>query len=402
MSMSGWDKVRLAAGSLREHRLRSLLSMLGIAVGIGAVILLTSLGEGARQYIIGEFTQFGTNIIQINPGKVETVGIPGALGGTTRKLTIDDAESLRRIRGVEDVVPVVTGQGRVVGGGRGRNVYVFGVSAGARPLWQLDVRHGEFLPEGDPRRGSAVVVLGPKLARELFGERIPLGEWVRVSGNRLRVIGILRSKGNLLGFDMDDVAYVPVATAMRMFNVDELIEIDVTFAHQNMEARVVRELTATLTARHAGEEDFTLFTQTGMLETFDRILAAITMAVGAIAGISLLVGAIGILTMMWISVGERTYEIGLMRAIGAESGHVLTMFLVEAVVLAVLGGLAGLAGGYGLAELVHLAVPGLPVQTPPEFAIAAVAVSLVTGLVAGVGPARRAARLDPVEALRAE
>lgn len=397
-----WDLIRFCAGSVGAHRLRTALSMLGIAIGIAAVILLTTIGEGTRAYILRQFTQFGTNILSIHPGKTETIGVPGVLGGTTHKLTIDDAMAIQRLREVERVVALSVGQGRVEAEGLGRSVYVYGVTADMPAVWRFTVGQGQFLPPGDPRRGAAVTVLGSKLKRELFGEKNALGKFVRVAGTRLRVIGVMSPRGRLLGFDIDDSAYVPVATGMRMFNQDELNEINVTFSHAGRTDEVARAVRRLLVDRHRGHEDFTVTTQNAMLEVFDNVMATVTIAVGAIGGISLLVGAIGILTMMWIAVGERTAEIGLLRALGATSRQVLAIFLAEAIVLAVAGGLAGIGLGLGTAWLLSALLPGLPLHTPLTFLVAAVVVSLTTGLLAGVMPARRAAALDPVEALRSE
>jgi putative ABC transport system permease protein len=376
--------------------------MLGIAIGVTAVVLLTSIGEGTRRYLISEFTQFGTNVLQINPGRTETMGIPGILGGTTHKLTIDDAQALERVRGVKKVIPMAVGQARVEGGGRGRSVFIYGVTSEMPEVWKFEVGQGSFLPPGDPRRASMVAVLGPTLKRELFGEKNALGEFVRVAGFRLRVIGVMAPRGRMLGFDIDDSAYVPVATVMQMFNLDELIEIHVLFSHEGLTQAVVEGVRAVLTERHAGKEDFTIVSQTAMLKVFENVMRVITAAVTAIGGISLLVGAIGILTMMWIAVNERVGEIGLMRAVGATAQHVQRLFLLEAVVLTVLGGAGGVAAGLGIAALLRLAVPGMPVYTPPRYIAAALVVSLVTGLLSGVLPARRAASLDPVEALHTE
>jgi putative ABC transport system permease protein len=206
----------------------------------------------------------------------------------------------------------------------------------------------------------------------------------------------------LLGFDIDDSAYVPVATVMQMFNLDELIEIDVLFSHEGLTEAVVAGIRDVLTQRHAGKEDFTIVTQTAMLKVFENVMRVITTAVAAIGGISLLVGAIGILTMMWIAVNERISEIGLMRAVGATASHVQRLFLFEAVILTVAGGAGGVAAGLGIAVLLRLAVPGMPVYTPPRYIAAALLVSLITGLLSGVLPARRAASLDPVEALHTD
>jgi len=225
---------------------------------------------------------------------------------------------------------------------------------------------------------------------------------VRIAGARLRVIGVMAPKGRILGFDIDDAAYIPVATAMRLFNLDELQEVDVLFSHEGMTDTVADAVRRVLIARHGGKEDFSLTTQTEMLEVFGRVMDVITLSVAVIAAISLLVGAIGIFTMMWISVGERVSEIGLMRALGATSRQVLGIFLAEAVLLTSLGGAAGLLLGLVIMLLIRLVLPGMPLGVPLEYVVAALLMSAVAGLVSGVSPARRAAALQPVEALRAE
>ncbi len=396
------EVIRFVAGALAGHRLRSFLSALGVAIGVAAVILLTSLGEGTRDYIVSQFTQFGTSLIGINPGKVETVGIPGIFGGTTHKLTIDDAEALRRLPGVAEVVPVAGGPARVVGGGRGRSVTIFGVGWEGAAAWRLNVSQGSFLPKMDPRRKGSFIVLGARLARELFGEESPLGERVRVGGWSLLVIGVMEAKGQMLGFDFDDTAYVPVATALDLLNQVELMEIDVVATSTDDIPMVVDGIRRVLMERHRGEEDFTITTQTEMLDTFGRVIGMITIAVSGIAGISLLVGAIGILTIMWISVHERTGEIGLLRALGVGAPAVQRLFLLESVVLGTAGGLLGLALGFGLGAALGVLIPGIPLKTSFSAVAAAVLMSLVVGAVSGVAPARRAASLDPIEALRAE
>jgi putative ABC transport system permease protein len=400
--MSLREFLLLAWGSIRAHRLRSSLTMLGVLIGIASVILLTSIGEGTRRYVLDEFTQFGTNLMAINPGKTMTTGSPGALAATVRKLTIDDAEALLRVPGVERIVPLVMGMARVQAGERARNVFIYGVNSDVPEVWKFRVRQGTFLPPGDPRRAAPLIVIGPKLKREIFGERSPLGDHVRVGGQRFQVIGVMAPKGLLLGFDIDDSAYIPVASAQQLFNLDELIEIDLTFSHGLDADRVAAGIAETLIARHDGEEDFTITTQTDMLGVMDRVMDVISIAVGGIGGISLVVGAIGILTMMWISVNERTGEIGLAKAIGAGPGQILGLFLLEAALLSTIGGACGVAAGMATAWTIKLFLPGLPVHTPFGYVVAALLVSLAVGLVSGALPARRAARLDPVEALHAE
>ena len=396
------DLLGMAWSTIRAHRLRSALTMLGIAIGIASVILLTSIGEGTRQYIVGEFTQFGTNVIAINPGKAMTTGQPGAFGGTYRKLTLEDAEALRRVPGVLNVVPVAMGSARVQAGERGRSVWIYGINSELPQVWKFEVRQGRFLPPGDPRHGAPVVVLGPKLKREVFAEENALGKFVRIGDQRFQVIGVMAPKGLLLGLDIDDSAYIPVARARSLFNQDGLIEIDLTFAEGVNLDRLMADLRRTLMERHDGEDDVTITSQTEMLDVFGRVMDVISAAAGGIGAISLVVGAIGILTIMWISVNERTTEIGLAKAIGAGSNQILALFLLEASVLSLIGGAIGIGLGMAIARTIQLFVPGLPIHTPLPYVVAALAVSLVVGLASGVLPARRAARLDPVEALHAE
>jgi len=394
--------MRLSSGALVGHPLRSVLSMLGIAIGVAAVIMLTSLGEGTRKYMISQFSEFGTNVLSVQPGKRKTSGVPNAFAGTARKLTIEDAETLKRIPILETVVPVAVGQARVEGGGRGRSVFVHGVTSDFPDVVKFTVRQGSFLPEGDPRRGGAVAVLGPQLKRELFGEENALGEFVRIAGARLRVIGVMEPKGQVLGMDIDDAAYVPVATAMRLFNLEELQEINIVFRHEGQTEEAVEAVRAAMIERHRGVEDFTIISQSEMLAVFGRVMDVVTLGVAVIAAISLLVGSIGIFTMMWISVGERVSEIGLMRAVGATARQIQIVFLTEAILLTMLGGVSGLLLGLLATLMIRFAIPGFPAGAPIEYVAAAIGVSAVAGLLSGVGPARRAAELEPVEALRAE
>ncbi len=400
--MNTRDVLRLAWESMWFHRQRSLLTMLGILIGIASVILLTSIGEGTRVYVLSQFTQFGTTLVAINPGKIQTSGLPGALGTTIHPLTLADAAALERLRGVERVAPVVIGTAPIARAGKTRNTFIYGVTAAATDVWRMRVHGGRFIPPLDADQGAPVAVVGPKVKRELFGEQNCLGQHIRISGERFLVIGLMEPKGQFLGFDIDDSAYIPVASARQMFNREDLHEIDVLLANVSVIEPVVKRIKDLLIERHGKEEDFTITTQTGMLDTLDRIIRIVSMAVVGIGAISLLVGSIGILTIMWISVHERTSEIGLARAIGATSGQILLLFLTEAALLSTLGGILGVAAGLGVARVLHLYVSALPVQTPVQYVLLAIAVSLIVGLASGLLPARRASSVDPVAALTAE
>jgi putative ABC transport system permease protein len=320
---------------------------------------------------------------------------------SVRPLTIEDAAALERIPSVVGVVPTAWGNAEVAAGGRTRRTSIYGVGAAADRVFNMKVRIGQFLPPEEPAQARALVVLGQTLKRELFGNENALGAKLRIAGLQFRVIGVLEPKGQFIGIDLDDTAFIPAARALELFNRDGLTEINLSYAEGAAVAPVVAAAKAILTARH-GREDFTVTTQEEMLRTLSNILDILTMAVAALGSISLLVGSVGIVTIMTIAVAERTNEVGLMVALGAQRQTILGLFLGEAVVLAVLGGLVGLTAGLGLAQVLRLAVPALPVQTPFLYAALAVAVSALIGLAAGVLPALRASRLDPVEALRAE
>lgn len=396
------DATRFALQSITSHRLRSFLTLLGIAVGIAAVILLTSIGEGVHRFVLGEFTQFGTNVVGISPGKTKTGGAPpSGIPSTARLLTLEDAESLRKLPNVTGVSPIVWGNSEVGGNGRLRRTTVYGVNADFPKVFSAGVTIGSFLPREDTGGARNFVVLGSKLRKELFGNVNPLGAKVRIGGLHFRVIGVMAPKGQFLGIDLDDTAFIPAERAQEVYNREGLMEIDVTYREGVSSASIAKSITERLKARH-GAEDFTVVTQEDMLKTLSNILDILTAAVGALGGISLLVGGVGIVTIMTIAVAERTGEIGLLVALGAPRRTILSLFLGESIVLAALGGAVGLLIGIGLAQLLRVALPALPVHTPWKFAVGALVMSAVIGLLAGVLPARRAARLDAVEALRAE
>lgn len=399
--MSWRDFLTLSARALVAQRLRSFLTLLGIAVGIAAVILLTSIGEGIHQFVLAEFTQFGTNVIEIAPGKKGARGGPPGLPSTSRPLTLADARALERVPGVTAVTPVVWGNSEIEGNGRVRRSSVYGVGPAMVQAFTMSVRSGQFLPDDNASQPRALAVLGATLKQELFGTQNALGERIRIGGERFRVIGVMEAKGQFLGTDLDDTAYIPTGRALALYNREGLMEINVSYQEGVSSEQVSQSVTRLLIARH-GREDFALTTQADMLDSLSNILDILTAAVGALGGISLLVGGVGIVTIMTIAVTERTGEIGLLVALGARRRTILALFLGEAMALAAVGGLIGLLAGAALAQLVGLLVPALPVHTPWEFALLAEISAVLIGLAAGVLPARKATRLDPVEALRAE
>lgn len=395
------DLVKLTTSSFLTYRMRSFLTGLGIAIGITAVILLTSIGEGLHQFVLAEFSQFGTNIITIQPGKTQTQGGNVGIFGSVKPLSLEDADALRRLPFVENVNPSLMGNAEVRANGRTRRTTVLGEGRDFAKAFTMKVQSGSFWPDEDNEQARALVVLGAKVNQELFAGQNPLGSYLHVGGQRYRVIGVMESKGQILGFDMDDTVIIPAARAMELLNRPGLIEMQVSYRASADVNSVIRAITERLKDRH-GAEDFTVISQEQALEVLGSVLDVLTFAVGALGGISLLVGAVGIFTIMTMAVTERTAEIGLLRALGAQERQVLTLFLGEAMLLSALGGLAGLALGVGLAQGFHLLFPALPVHTPWMFAVVAELTAISIGLAAGVAPAMRAARLDPVEALHAE
>jgi putative ABC transport system permease protein len=399
--MSLGDLLRFAFGSLFGKRLRTALSLVGMVIGVAAVVILTALGEGARRYVTSQFASIGSNLLIVLPGKTETTGFAGTIPGVPNDLTLDDAEAVRRqVPGVVRLSPLVVATETVAHGARRRNVAVVGTNREFLELRKLTLGRGQFLPPDESGRGRPVAVLGAKVARELFpaGEE-PVGQVVRIGGWRMRVVGVIAPKGTQLGMNVDDVVAVPVVTAMRMFDRRSLfrimIEVRSTADLDTAKARVVQ----VVKTRHDDEEDVTVLTQDALISTFSQILGALTMALGAIAAISLTVAGIGIMNVMLVSVSERTKEVGLLRAVGVERRQILGVFLAEAAMLSLAGGLLGLACGWLAVRLLVRLYPDLP-ATPPTWAVlAALGLSLFTGIVFGLLPARRAARLDPVAAL---
>lgn len=399
--MNPLDFFRLAGAALLQNRRRSALSLIGVVIGVVAVVTLTAVGEGAVRYVVDQFASLGSQIVNVSPGRNETTGgMPHGMGGAPNDLTLQDAIALeRRVQGVRAAVPISIMTDRVSRNERSRQVAIVGATSEFKKLQQLDLASGRFLPPGAVDRGSAVVVLGAEVASELFEEQSPLGQTVRIGSWRMRVIGTLAERGEQLGMQVDETVFIPAATGLRMANRSSLqrIMLDL-YPSADLDA-TIEAAKAILIDRH-DEEDFTCVAQDAVLESLTSILNILTLAVSGIAAVSLLVAGIGIMNVMLVSVSERTDEVGLLKAVGATQKQILLIFLIEAALLSFVGGLLGLGLGTLLVGVGNLLYPALPAATPLWAILTVLALSLSTGILFGVLPAWRAARLDPVAALQ--
>ncbi len=394
------DILTYAYGGVAGYRLRSLLMLFAMAVGVASVVVLTGLGEGARRYVTGEFASLGSHLLIVLPGRSETTGgAPPLLGETPRDLTLDDALALKRSASIRRIAPVTVGSAPVSYQQREREVITIGTTAEFLQVRRLKILSGRFLPETDPRRAAPVCVLGGKLKRELFGNRAAVGQWVRVGDRRFRVIGVLATEGRAIGLDLEDMVVVPVASAQALFDTPSLFRVLVEARSQSLIETARRQILAIVRARHEGEDDITVITQDAVIGTFNRIFTALTMTVGGIAAISLAVAGILIMNVMLVAVSQRTAEIGIIKALGATRRTILTLFLTEAAVMAAAGAAIGLALGYAAGALTAQIYPVLSITAPVWAAVAALLLAIGLGVIFGVLPARRAAALNPIAAL---
>lgn len=396
------DAIRLSGQALSRYPLRSSMLLLAISIGVASVITLTSVGEGARRYISGEFASLGTNLLIMLPGRSDTAGagLQGMLiGETSRDLTIDDTIALARSRYVDRVAPLVVGSGAVSFRSRERETTVLGANAAFKDIQRWEMAAGRFLPETALDVLSPVCVLGNVVADELFDSANPVGEWVRIGETRCRVIGVLAQAGMTGLFDTDELIVVPVANAQQIFNTPAVFRILIEASDAAQMERARRDITDIVKRRHQNIEDFTVITQDAILSTFNEIFGVVTAALAGIAGISLIVAGVLIMNVMLVAVSQRTAEIGLLKAVGATKRQILTLFLAEASSLSLLGGVIGFGIGQLAAFALRTAYPIIDFRAPVWASAAGVGVAVASGLVFGILPARRAAALDPVEAL---
>jgi putative ABC transport system permease protein len=402
--MNFLETFSVAFEAIMSNKVRSGLTMLGVIIGVMAVILLVSIGEGAQVYITKELTGLGTNLLIITPGKTSTRGgfhPPSA--GTVRKLTYDDALALkRRAWLLTDAVPMVFGTGKIKYQNLGRDTMVIGTTPEFQSIRNLFVDTGNFVTQGDVDSKYKVVVLGTKVKEELFGQENALGRVVTLSDARYRVVGIMQKRGTSLGMDLDDIVFIPVTSGQELFDTDALFEIIASTPRAEDVDRAIAQIKDILIRRHAHKEDFTIQTQGAMLSTMNTILSVLTAVLGGIAGISLLVGGIGIMNIMLVSVRERTREIGIRKALGARNRDIMAQFLIEAITLSGAGGIIGIITGVGLALLIPVFVTVLPTSVSAWSIVMAFSFSAAVGVFFGVYPARKASLQDPIQALRYE
>jgi putative ABC transport system permease protein len=419
--MSG--AIRVALRALGANKLRTTLTMLGIIIGVGAVIALMSIGRGAQAQVTAQIQSLGTNLLFIRPGSTSQAGVKTG-AGQAATLTLEDADAIGSLPNVVGTAPEMGTLVQILSGGQNWSTRVTGVTEDYATVRNTNIASGEWISRQHVDGRSSVVVLGDTVAKQLFPDSDPIDQNVRLSvggrtGTNFRVIGVAEPKGASGFGNQDDQVYMPISTVMvRLFaqrnarGAPNVSTINVQVANEEVMPGTVEAIGDLLRTRHkVAQDDFTIQSQQDFLNTFNQIAGTFTLLLGAIAGISLVVGGIGIMNIMLVSVTERTREIGIRKAVGARRLDILTQFLVEAIVVSVLGGAIGIALGSGLAALIsQIQVPGqgggapqaLQTQVGLDSVLLAFCVSAAVGLFFGIYPATRASRLNPIEALRYE
>jgi putative ABC transport system permease protein len=395
------DLIRFAKDAATGNPLRAGLLVLAMAIGVASVVVLTALGDGARRYVMNEFSSLGSNLVIVLPGRSQTGGFsPGnAVTSTPRDLTIDDAQALLRLPTVAQAAPLAVGTSEIRFEGRLREVMVAGTTAEYAQVRQMAMAQGRFLAPGDWQTGASEAVIGANVRTELFGKQSALGQLVRIGDRRFRVVGVLAASGQGLGMNSDELVLIPVSLAQAMFNSSTLFRILVEAKGRESIEAAKTQVAALIQSRHEGEQDVTVITQDAVLSTFDKLLGALTLGVAGIAAISLAVAGILVMNVMLVSVTQRTSEIGLLKALGADAATIRSVFLMEAAMLSLAGAFVGYGLGLVVAGIVRQMYPTFPAYAPDWAVFAGLGTALATGIVFGVLPARRAAKLDPVQAL---
>ena len=396
------DSINFTWQALIFSKLRTALMLLAMAIGVASVIILSALGEGARHYVVDQFSSMGSNLLIVLPGRSETTGAtnPAAfIGETPRDLTLEDAKALQRLSDIQSLAPLIVGASPISHAGLEREVPVFGSTYELEDVMDVHVARGQFLPESSKDKAQSICIIGATVKKELFGNKRAIGQWVRIGERRFRVIGILSDKGQSLGMDMGESVIIPVVSAQSVFNASSLFRILITTKTRDSLDKTRLRVLEIIKQRHQGEEDITVIKQDAILATFDDILKALTASVAGIAAISLAVAGVLIMNVMLIAVSQRTSEIGLFKAVGASPKLIQRIFITEAIFLSILGAACGVIVGYFGTELISHNFPDINFTAPWWAHFSAIFVAIATGVIFGLLPAKKAARLDPVEAL---
>tara|TARA_Y100001960_G_scaffold63768_1_gene66893 strand:+ start:1215 stop:2426 length:1212 start_codon:yes stop_codon:yes gene_type:complete len=391
----------LAYTTLIRYPLRTIMLLIATSIGVMAVILLTAVGEGARDYITGEFRSLGTNLLIVSPGRNETSG-GGVLdlgGLSPRPLTIEDAQSLSQIDNIRRIAPVVMGEAPAQYAGLERAAPIIATTPEFLSIRQWEMESGSFLPGASMRYSPPVCSIGKEIKSELFGDDIAIGEWIRIGDRRCRVSGVISEEGRAIGIDVQKVIVIPVALGTALFNRDSLFRIIVDVRTRSRMDQTKQSIISIIKRRHQGKEDITVVKQDTVLQSFDNIFNVLTMSLGSIASISLLVAGILIMNVMLVAVSQRQAEIGLLKAIGAKNKQINNLFVVEAIILSGSGAIMGLILGHSITQVLKVAFPTFNFLPPMWASYMSLIVALISGIIFGLLPARRAAKLDPVEAL---
>ena len=396
------DILFLAYTTLIRYPLRTIMLLIATSIGVMAVILLTAVGEGARDYITGEFRSLGTNLLIVIPGRNETSGGGGPIdlaGLSPRPLTIEDAQSLSQIDNIRRIAPVVIGEAPAQYDGLERSASIIGTTPEFLSIRQWEMESGSFLPGASMRYSPPVCAIGKEIKSELFGDTTAVGEWIRIGDRRCRVAGVLAEEGRAIGIDVQKIVVIPVALGTALFNRDSLYRIIVDVRTTSRMDQTKQSILSIIKRRHQGKEDITVIKQDTVLQSFDNIFNVLTMALGSIASISLLVAGILIMNVMLVAVSQRQAEIGLLKAIGAKNKQINNLFVVEAIMLSGSGAIMGLILGHSITQVLKVAFPDFNFLPPMWASYVSLIVALISGIIFGLLPARRAAKLDPVEAL---
>lgn len=398
-----WVTIKLAFKSLFANKLRSFLAMLGIIIGVGAVISMLALGAGAKQNVMDRVTSMGTNLLYLRPGQSHNHGVSS---GDSQNLTMEDAEAvLKNIKNIKAVSPVVNGGGQFKYMNKNTSSSIIGTTITYFPMRNFEIEKGRAFTEVEAERMAKVVVLGSETVKKLFEDIDPIGKQVKIKGNNFKVIGVMKEKGDRGWHNPDDCGVIPISTAMKqVLGVDYVREIDIQITDDADSKKVIDDIAVLMRQRHRlqpeQENDFMVRDQADIREMFTSFAKTFTILLGGIASISLLVGGIGIMNIMLVTVTERTREIGVRKAVGAKDRDILRQFLIESLIVSGIGGLLGVGLGFGVARIVAMFDFNTLVEI--RSVMLALSVSAAVGIFFGYYPARRAARLDPIEALRYE